>query len=149
MLRRCLWRRVCLTWTGPSVHSLGLRLYFTPGKPFYSRKPAVREQAELVQQQSIKCEEPYNSGQVLALRAYCARRGWDTHPRIPVTCLGGGDSLKTLWPQDTRQMHKCNERNVGCELSSSALPCWLRLISEGRLKPKLRTACVLRAWHSL
>ena len=50
-----------------------------------------------------------DKGQVLALRAYCARRGWDTHPRIPVTCLGGGDSLKTLEPQDTRQMHKCNE----------------------------------------
>ena len=27
---------------------------------------------------------------VCALRAYCARRGWDTHPRIPVTCLLGG-----------------------------------------------------------
>ena len=26
-------------------------------------------------------------GQVLALCAYCARRGRDTHPRIPVTCL--------------------------------------------------------------
>ena len=25
-----------------------------------------------------------------AQRAYCARRGWDTHPRIHVTCLLGG-----------------------------------------------------------
>ena len=24
-------------------------------------------------------------GTAWALRAYCARRGWDTHPRIPVT----------------------------------------------------------------
>ena len=42
-------------------------------------------------------------GQVLALRehcvctrVHCAGRGWDTHQRIPVTSLGGGDSLKTL-----------------------------------------------------
>ena len=33
-------------------------------------------------------------GQVLALRAYCARRGWDTHPRIPVTCLVAWRSSK-------------------------------------------------------
>ena len=29
-------------------------------------------------------------GTAWAQRAYCARRGWDTHPRIPVTCLLGG-----------------------------------------------------------
>ena len=29
-----------------------------------------------------------------ALRAYCARRGWDTHPRIPVTCLVARRSSK-------------------------------------------------------
>ena len=29
-------------------------------------------------------------GTACALRAYCAHREWDTHPRIPVTCLLGG-----------------------------------------------------------
>ena len=29
-----------------------------------------------------------------ALHAYCARRGWDTHPRIPVTCLVARRSSK-------------------------------------------------------
>ena len=29
-----------------------------------------------------------------ALRAYCAHRGWDTHPRIPLTCLVARRSSK-------------------------------------------------------
>ena len=29
-----------------------------------------------------------------ALRAYCGHRGWDTHPRIPVTCLVARRSSK-------------------------------------------------------
>ena len=33
-------------------------------------------------------------GEVLALRAYCAHRGWDTHPRIPLICLVARRSSK-------------------------------------------------------
>ena len=38
-----------------------------------------------------------HQGKVLALcalRAHCARRGWDTHPRIPITCLVARRSSK-------------------------------------------------------
>ena len=89
---RCIGRRKTLVWDKKLVE-MGPKLGLDDVPNFALRAHYVHGNPHELEDAHKDALGP-SSCTACALRAYCGRRGWDTHPRIFVTCLVARRSRK-------------------------------------------------------